>query len=184
MKSQIIALPNGMIGSTFFTSISQNDKGVVNISGIEEELERVLQNHKMDDDTVYPAIYGDAIYELSTVIVKRGENDDGDFAERMAAARMDIEHIFGSTGSLFKRLSQKHTWKIAQMGCHVREHLFSILFMLDLYINMNGSKFATKYKLKRPDVEEYLNVDNDDYYDGEDADEYILELLVESNDNN
>ena len=140
--------------------------------------------HKMDDDTIYPAIYGDAIYELSTVNVKRGENDDGDFAIRMAAARMDIEHLFGSTASMFKRLSQKHTWKIAQMGCHVREHLFSIFFMLYLYICNRGSKSATKFKLKLPDFEEYLNVDNDAYYDGEDADEYILELLVESNDNN
>ena len=41
MKTQVIIAPNGMIISTFFTSILQNDKGAVNISGIEEELDRL-----------------------------------------------------------------------------------------------------------------------------------------------
>ena len=45
MKTQAIYLPNGMIASVFFTSISQNDNGLVNISGVENELERVLENH-------------------------------------------------------------------------------------------------------------------------------------------
>ena len=53
-----------------FTSIAQNDKGVVNISGIEEELARVLQNHKLVGE-VYPVLYGDDIYETSEVIVKK-----------------------------------------------------------------------------------------------------------------
>ena len=47
MKTQAVHLPNGIVGSCYFTSIAQNDKGVVNISGIEEELARVLQNHKL-----------------------------------------------------------------------------------------------------------------------------------------
>ena len=44
MKTQAIYLPNGMVSHVFFTSIAQNDNGVINISGIEEELERVLND--------------------------------------------------------------------------------------------------------------------------------------------
>ena len=58
MKTQAIYLPNGMIANVFFTSISQNDNGLVNISGVENELERVLENHKLINN-IYPAIYGD-----------------------------------------------------------------------------------------------------------------------------
>ena len=47
MKTQAVGLPNGMFGSIFFTSLTHNDKGVVNISGIEEELERVLEPYKL-----------------------------------------------------------------------------------------------------------------------------------------
>ena len=125
MKTQAIYLPNGMIASVFFTSISQNDNGLVNISGVEYELERVLENYKLINN-IYPAIYGDEIYISSTVLVKRnGANDL--FHDRMTSARVDTEHCFGSTNSLFKRLVTKHTWKICKMGRYVKSHLFSIL---------------------------------------------------------
>jgi hypothetical protein len=45
MKLQLVGYPNVMIRGYFFASISNNDKGIVNISSIEEELERVLVNH-------------------------------------------------------------------------------------------------------------------------------------------
>ena len=67
-KNQAILLPNGMLGSIYTTSIAQNDKGVVNISGIAEELERVLANWKLHNNQLFPALYGDDIYELCSVI--------------------------------------------------------------------------------------------------------------------
>jgi len=45
MKLQLECYPNGIIRGYFFASISNNNKGIVNISSIEEELERVLVNH-------------------------------------------------------------------------------------------------------------------------------------------
>ena len=50
-------------------SISQNDLGVVNISGIVEELERVLGDHALTDG-ILPVIYGDDIYESCTTILR------------------------------------------------------------------------------------------------------------------
>ena len=49
MKIRAIYLPNGMVSNVFFTAISQNNNGLIKISGIEEELERVLQNYKLSD---------------------------------------------------------------------------------------------------------------------------------------
>jgi hypothetical protein len=63
-----------MVGNVCFSSVAQNDKGVVNISGIEEELERILTPYKIQDEhgtEFFSALYGDEIYELSSVIVKR-----------------------------------------------------------------------------------------------------------------
>jgi hypothetical protein len=74
-KTQALHLPDGMVGNVYFSSVAQNDKGVVNISGIEEELlERILTPYKIQDEygtDFFSALYGDEIYELSSVIVKR-----------------------------------------------------------------------------------------------------------------
>ena len=131
MKTQAVYLPNGMVANVFFTSISQNDNGVINISGLEEELERVLQDEVLANN-VLPALYGDEIYNISTVIVKRNGAQD-EFHDRMTAARIDHEHMFGSCNKLFKRLTTKHTWKLGSMQRYVKSHLFSICFISTIF---------------------------------------------------
>ncbi len=107
MKCQGTFFPNGMLGNAYFTSVAQNAKAVINISGLEEELERLLVPHALDND-ILPALYADDIYEGSTVIVKKNGVDDI-FHILMNAGRIDVEHEFGLIVSLFKRLSVKHT---------------------------------------------------------------------------
>ena len=34
LKTQLVSIPNGMIGSVFIASLWQNDSGVLNLSGI------------------------------------------------------------------------------------------------------------------------------------------------------
>jgi len=46
-----------MLGNAYFTSVAQNDTGVINISGLEEELELLLVPHVLDND-ILPALYG------------------------------------------------------------------------------------------------------------------------------
>ena len=79
-----------------------------------------------------PVLYGDDIYNPSTVIAK-SNGAKNIFNLRMNSACIDIEHEFGLTTSLFKQLSVKHTWKLMQMGGRVTEHLFSIYFMVKFY---------------------------------------------------
>lgn len=50
-------------------------------------------------------------------------------------------------------------------------------FMVNVYSFFNGNKSATKYNLSNPAIDEYLDVDIDDFYTGTDSDEYIITLL-------
>ena len=169
MKNQGVFLPNGMLASIYTASIAQNDKGLVNISGIAEELERVMQDWVLPNN-VLPAIYGDDIYDICTTIVKRLRNVDALFHDRMTKARIDIEHEFGLIANLFKRLNVKHTWKLMSLGKLVHAHYFSIFFMVNAYTCLRENKTSVKYKVTSHTLQEYLDVSRDDWYDGNDAD--------------
>ena len=99
----------------------------------------------------------------------------------MCSGRVDIKHEFGSTVSLFQQLQIKHTWKILKMHGRVNEHLFSIFFMVYLYLCVRGNKTSKKYQIDPPSLEKYLNVTANDRYDGLDANEYIMEFLEQDN---
>ena len=94
---------NGILANCYFLSVAQNDKGGIDISGLEEELERLLLSCQLANG-ILSALYADKIYDPSTVIVKR--NGRGDCSHlRMNSVRVDTEHKFGLTLYLFKRLS-------------------------------------------------------------------------------
>ena len=74
----------------------------------------ILHNYKLYNDTVFPAVYADQIYDTSSVIVQsQGQHDD--FFVRLNASRMDSEHLFGSINNLDKRNTTQHTWKIMKL---------------------------------------------------------------------
>jgi hypothetical protein len=54
MMAQAIALPNSILGHVYLTSISQNDKGVINMSGIEDNLQDLLVNQSYCDQIYTP----------------------------------------------------------------------------------------------------------------------------------
>ncbi len=177
MKNQGVLLPNGMLASIYTTSISQNDKGVVNISGIPEELERVMEPWRMQNADVLPALYGDDIYDICTTIVKRIRDNENLLHERLTKSRIDIEHQFGLISNLFKRLTTKHTWHLIKQKKLAHMHYFSIFFMVNVYTCVRENKTSIKFGIQSPVIEEYLNVDNSDWYDGNDADQDMIEHL-------
>ena len=168
-----------MLCNIFLTSVAQNDKGVINISGLEEELERILTPQVLMNGML-PALYADDIYNYSTVICK-SSRDRSVFEKRMSSGRVDIEHEFGLTASLFKRLQVKHTWKLLKLRGHVNEHLFTIFFMVNIYSCLRGNKTSKKYKMNPPNVEDYLDVSEHDRYDGFDANQFMLDFLEQVN---
>ena len=99
-----------------------------------------------------PVIFGDDIYDPSTVIAK-SNGVKIIFNLRMNSARIDTQNEFRLTTSLFKRLSVKHTWKLMQMGGHATEHLFSIYFMVNCYTRVRRNKTSMKYRIPTPRIE-------------------------------
>ena len=79
-----------MLANIFLSPVAQNDKGMINISGFKEELERLLSNSVLQNGML-PALYTDDIYNFLTVICKSGK-DGSLFEKRMTTAHVDIEH--------------------------------------------------------------------------------------------
>ena len=133
MKAHGVFMPNGMLANTFLVSVAQNNKGVANISSLEEDLERLLSHSGLQNGMLH-AVYANDIYDYSTVVCKSA-SDGSVFKKRITPARVDIEHKFGLTSSLFKQLQVKYTWKLLKMYRCVNEHLFSIFFMVKPILN-------------------------------------------------
>lgn len=152
-KTQGIVLPNGMIGNAWCCSVSHNDKGVVNLSGVEEELVRVLQPYKIG--LQFPTLYADEIYEISQVINKRN-GQQSEYFKKMSRERQNIEHLFGATVNLWKRLTKKYTWKILSQKASAIKHVMSIWFMMNVYTCLNGNKVSVYYNVSPPSLDDYL----------------------------
>lgn len=109
-----------MLWNIGFTSVAHNDKGIINTSGLEGELERLVLPHFLQNSAL-PVLYTDDMYDPSAVIT----NSNG-----VNGARVDLEHEFGLASSLFKRLCVKHTWKLSNMDGRVSELFFQYLLRL------------------------------------------------------
>ena len=70
MKTLALYLPNGMVGSVYFCSVANNDKGTINLSGIESSIKLAFNDARLADGASYPKIYGNKIFESSEVICK------------------------------------------------------------------------------------------------------------------
>jgi len=136
MKTQALYMPNGMIGSTYWCSICHNDKGVVNLSGIESALKNALEPYRIG--MAYPKMFGDEIFEPSEVMC-RANGNTSDFYKQLLYTRGDIAHVFGLTSNLWKRCRVKHTWQLLRMKNFVFPQLFSIFFMTNCYTCLRGN---------------------------------------------
>ena len=47
----------------------------------------------------------------------------------------------------------------------------------DTNISNDSTSTATKYGFEKPDIDSYLNVDDDVFYRGENSDEFFINLL-------
>ena len=58
----MVYLPVGLIGSIFITEISQNDNGVLNMSGLNDYLCWLLSGHSIRG--LFPCLYCDGIFAI------------------------------------------------------------------------------------------------------------------------
>ena len=175
MKTQALHMPNGMIGNVWHCSVSHNDKGAINLSGLEPELIRAFRDERLTDGT-YPVMFADEIYMPSQVLVKRSRRE-GDLWERLTSSRIYVEHIFGTTSSLWKRLSTKHCWKLLLLKERAFSHYMSTFFMTNIHTCCNGNGTSSSYNFEKPSLEDYLNVTEEDAFQGPNEDAYMISVL-------
>ena len=141
------------LSNIYLTSAAQNEKDGINISGLEEALERLLAP-KILCNLMLPALYADDIYNYSIVICK-SVCYGSIFEKGMTSSGVDIEHKFGLTSSLFKLLMVKYTWKLLKLCGTVNQYLFGMMYMVNVHTCMRGNKTSKKYQFYPPFMEEY-----------------------------
>ena len=102
LKFQVVALPDGMIGSFFGCSIQHNTNGVLNMSSLNDYLQDILE--PMGDTFVYPPLYCNAIYQLVETIINRYTNPNG--IEQIINFKMAVQRILLNRWFL---MSRKHS---------------------------------------------------------------------------
>ena len=98
---------------------------------------------------------------------------------RLDSSCKSIEHEFGLASLLAKRLSAKHTWKLLMLGICAKYHLFACFFIVNCYTCLCSNKISLRYKVDPPTLFNYLNTCQQQYYDREDADQFIMTVLAE-----
>jgi hypothetical protein len=114
---------------------------------------RVLQPYKLG--LQFPTLYADEIYEVSQVINKRN-GQQSEYFKKMSRERQNIEHLFGATTNLWKRLTHKLTWKLLSQKATAIRHVMSIWFMMNVYTCLNGNKVSVYYNVPPPSLDDYL----------------------------
>ena len=111
MKTQVLLLPNGIVGHCWVHSMAQNDRGLINLSGLEEYMRDILNPYRIGNMMMLPATYADSIYVPSEVVIVKGLHT-GLYFDRMNALREKIEHENGLFVNLWVHLRQIHKLKL------------------------------------------------------------------------
>ena len=157
LKSQIVILPNGMICHAWIHSVAQNDRGMINLSGLEEYMRDILTDIRLGEGRMLPALFGDSIYMPSEVIIIKGDND-GIYFNKMNRLREKIEHEFGLFQSLWKHMTQIHTLRILRRNNRLHKRIMVYWLVTNIYTCFNGNTTSVRFNLRPPSVAEYLNM--------------------------
>lgn len=162
LKSQVLHLPNGMIGSIYICSLRHNDNGVQNLSGLNEYLVRILQPlYSRGGRNIFPAVYGDGIFTPLATIMRPflSPNEEQQILnQRFSSLREDIEHKFGQLFILYQVLRAFWRHQVFFDAEHVRKLFFSCLLMSNCYTCFNESR-NTVFNLRAPTIQQWLPVD-------------------------
>ena len=163
LKAQTIILPNGMITGVFITSLRHNDGGVLNMSGVSDNLTRLLRNHPIPPINHLPAVYCDGIFAPKNCIVPRyvSPNPFQKLINRyMSPLRVYIENIYADVKNVWRIFQTKGKFKILQKGRLVRKAFTIIFFVHNCYSCLNENR-ADYFNMRCPTLGEYLPLDED-----------------------
>ena len=181
LKFQCITLPNGMFGSVWGAALSHNDRGVINMSGLEDYLESdgMLEENvgSVDDGWFFPAIYGDSIYVPTDVIQKSVdlddlEDSDGELDDELVEfytelnrqlnkSRTSVENhfalLFGEY-SVLKRKERHHMWRNKEK---VYKMAMVCFFLTNCYTCIRNNAIGKRFGINRVTLQNYIPLEED-----------------------
>ena len=169
LKSLVVFLPNGMIGSVYIASLAHNDRGLVNLSGLGDYLVELLGGQRIGNPNNWklPCLYGDSIFQSLECILPRYNrtmlrhlNDIyyEQLNERMSRLRIAIEHAFGLYLNLFKYFHHAYMIRMFPDASPVQRKVLVSFLILNCYSCEYGS-LSGHFDLLPPSLSVYLPVD-------------------------
>ena len=160
LKYQTLLLPNGMLGSVWGSAISHNDVGVMNMSGLEDHLQEILDF--IPGTTSYPTLFGDAIFVPSPVVTNRIQNSTQEqtiIDRRMNSIRQSVELTYGLFFGLFHYFREPRRLQMLNKAeLHYRTGMVGF-FLLNCYTCIRGNVVTSFFNVQPPSIEEYLPLD-------------------------
>ena len=148
-----------MVGHAVIHSIAQNDRGLVNLTGIEEYLRDILQGQRLGNALLFSALFGDKIYQASETIIMNDGAYDNAYMLHMNSLRENNEHIFGLFSVLNNILNQLHTLQIFKKNGFIAKRILVYWLVLNIYTCFNENTVATRFECQPPDIIDYLRND-------------------------
>jgi hypothetical protein len=162
LKFLSLLLPNGLVGTVFGANLSQNDNGMINLSGLSDYLLSLLQ--PMPSHNLYPTVFGDSIMQLTPVIQSYPRTDSARsriWKRRMASARMSIELDYGLLFNNFRIMIKENDHHLFNNGEHTFRLGIVCFFLKNCYVCLNGSTTNTMFDVDPPTLEQYLPIDEE-----------------------
>ena len=111
------------------------------------------------------SMYADVIYDNTLVVMRRIEDPANDMEEilnvRMNTYRQVIEHLFGDLFQLFDLLNRKKKFRIYRKGKEMYAIVLVCFFIQNCYTCYYGNKCQTQHNAEKPDINMYLNVNEE-----------------------
>jgi len=188
LKFQAITLPNGMYGNAWGAALSHNDRGMINMSGLEEYLSSHVVTRSVGNDEdgwFYPAVYGDSIYVPSEVIQKAVDINaiEGNremfktLNRRLNRSRTSIENHFGLMFNEWALLEVKGRHKLVRNKGRVYKLGIVAFFLTNCYTCFRGNSISKRFGMNRITLDEYIPLNeviepfvedvDDEFMDGE-----------------
>ncbi len=177
LKTLTVTLPNGLIGGLYGAiSAQENDNGALNLSNLNIDMmclqPEVMQARQSGENMLYYSIYGDAIFPLLNYITGhhrqplQGELNDREEAENfsMRQIRTSAEWPYETATNFFPILESKYNKHL--LGCNrkpnlvVGQQLHVLMYVYNIYVCLNGSKFSRFFSIIPPMLEERLRVEH------------------------
>jgi hypothetical protein len=162
LKYQTLLLPNGLWGSAFGASISHNDNGILNMSGLGQHLEEILP---MNGDGYQPTVIGDSIYPRSrpTIWTTRVSPDANDahrtFVRKLSRIRMPHELHYGSFFNYFHLFRHTHQTRLYDNAEKAYRLGIVGFFLHNCFTCLKGSAVNSFFGSMHPTLAQYIPLD-------------------------